>query len=45
MRVKDVFLLCYPGALYLLKFRLQGYFLEEKKSGPNKGSSLNSSIN
>ena len=40
MEVKDVFLLCYPRALYLLKFRLQGYFLEEKKIRSKQGKPL-----
>ena len=43
MRVRDIFFQCYPQILVILKRRLWGYF-RTKKSGPNRGSSLNSSI-
>ena len=43
MRVRNVFLQYYPQVLFMLKCRVQG-ILEQKKSGINKRSSLNSSI-
>ena len=45
MQVRHVFLPDYPLILSLLKPRGVGVFWNQKKSGPNIGIPLNSSIN
>ena len=44
MRVRNVFLQYYLQVLSLLKCKVYGYFSTKKKSSPNRGSPLNSSI-
>ena len=44
MEVKDIFLFCCPLVLSILKFREIRVVWTKKKSGPNKKSPLNSSI-